>query len=105
MLRNKKLTKEQQVKWLQVMRNEMMLSEESDVDEEGEGIAIVDPLVWRSKYCSSMFSKIDKYSYSLKSALSRLQTKRRKYGSPSTRPPPPGVCSSLPEWAFEEATD
>ena len=104
-LRNKKLTKEQQEKWLQVMRNEMMSSEESDVDEEGEGITVVHLLVWRSKYCSSMFSKIDKYSYSFKSAFGRRQTKRRKYGSPSSRPLPPGVRSSIPEWAVEENID
>ena len=104
MLRNKKLMRNEMLS-SEVMRNEMLSSEESDVDEEGEGITIVHPLVWRSKYCSSMFSKIDKYSYSLKSALGRRQTKRRKYGSPSTRPPPPGIHSSLPEWAFEETTD
>ena len=81
-----------------------MSSEESGVDEEGE-VTVIHPLVWRSQYCSSMFNQIDKYSNSLKSSLSRRQTKRRKYGPPSTRPLPPGIRSSLPEWAFEEATD
>ena len=91
---------------MKVMRNEMMSSEESGIDEDdGQDITVIHPLIWRSKYCSTMFSKIDKYSYSFKSGLSRRQTKRRKYGSPSTRPIPPGIQSSLPEWAVEEITD
>ena len=39
------------------MKNELMSSEESGVDEEGQEITVVRPLQWRYKYCSSMFSK------------------------------------------------
>ena len=36
LLKNKKLTEEQRTKWLKVMKTEMMSSEESEVDENGD---------------------------------------------------------------------
>ena len=52
-----------------MIKNELMSSEESGVNGEGEDITIVHPLPWRFKYCSKMFSKIDSYLYNNSKAL------------------------------------
>ena len=46
----------QKQKWLKVMTNEFMSSEESEV-EDGSDITIVYPLPGRSSYCNNMFKK------------------------------------------------
>ena len=80
------------------MRNDLMSSEESDTNENGEEIVIVHPPEWRSSYCSKMFSKIDQYiAQKLKTAQGRRQMKKRKVGCPSTRGLPD---EKLPDWSI-----
>ena len=85
------------------MTNDIMSSEKSAVDEEGRDITVIHPLPWRSKYCSNIFSMINKYVDKHRSTQGRRQLKRREHGSPSTRIIPPG--NTLPMWVVEETTD
>ena len=57
----------QKTRWLKVMRSELMSSEESDVDDNGDKILIVKPLPWTSSECNRMFTKIDGYNIAGKS--------------------------------------
>ena len=74
----------QKAKWLKVMGNVYMSSEESG----GEDTIIVHPLPWRTEYVNQMFQRIDAYCSSRKSPQARRQTKKRSMGSSSTRPKP-----------------
>ena len=56
-MKNPKLTEEIRQKWLKVVINEIMSSEESG-DEES---IIVHPIPWHSDYVTGMFKKIDEY--------------------------------------------
>ena len=94
---NSKLTEEQRTKWLAVVKNELMSSEESDEDDA----IVVHPLPWRSEYVDKMFKKIDKYCFSNKSPQEKRQTKQRITGSPSSRPTP--ACME-PIWAFKKSS-
>ena len=78
-MKNSKLTDEQRSKWLKVMTNDFMSSEESGDDDS----IVVRPIPWRSKYVNQMFSKIDKYCNHKKSPHALRQMKTRSIGSPS----------------------
>lgn len=95
-MKNKKLTEEQRQKWLKVMRNDFMSSEESGDDDS----IIIRRLPWRSRYVDTMFEKIDKYAKSKKSSQAKRQLKTRKVAAdPSTRLPP---ATDVPEWSIHE---
>ncbi len=91
--KNTKLTEEQRSKWMKVMRNDFMSSEESDSDDT----IAVRPLPWRSRYVTLMFQMIDKFQAAKQSPQSRRQTKPRKEGPPSTRAFP--RSGDIPDWA------
>lgn len=93
---NKKLSPQQLEKWLVTMKNELMSSEESEVDENGDDVVVVRPLPWRSSYCSRMFSKIDSYTYHKKSSQGKRQMKNRRVGEPSSRVLPTDI--NVPDW-------
>ena len=82
--KNKNLTDEQTKKWLKVMQNEYMSSEESG----DEDVIIVHPLEWRSEYVNQMFRRIDTYCSSKKSPQAVRQMKKRVSGTISSRPKP-----------------
>ena len=65
-LRNPNMTEEQRTKWLKVMSNEFMSSEESGNDSDVD--IILHPIPWRSEYVSKMFAKIDAYNNRSKSS-------------------------------------
>lgn len=90
-MRNGKLTEEQRKKWLTIITNDYMSSEDSGDDDTIE----VRPLPWRSSYVNAMFTKIDAYCNHKKSSQARRQMKGRVVGSPSSRPKP----VDYPEWA------
>jgi hypothetical protein len=92
---NSKLTEEKRTKWLSVIKNEFMSSEESDEDDA----MVVHPLPWRSEYVNLMFKKIDEYCFAKKSPQARRQTKQRIIGSPSRRVAP---GTTEPVWAFKK---
>lgn len=92
-LKNSKLTEEQRKKWLSVMNRDYMSSEESGDDD----FIVLHQLPWRSDYVTKMFSKIDAYVISMKSAQAKRQMKRRRLGVPSTRPKP----LDAPDWAVK----
>ena len=91
-LKNTKFTEDHRKKWLGVISNDFMSSEDSD-DEA----IVVHPLPWRSDYVNQMFQKIDDYSNSKKSPQARRQMKERIYGRPSHRP-----RVEAPEWAVRK---
>ena len=90
--KNGKLTEEQRVKWLKVVSNEYMSSEESGEDDT----LLVHPIPWRSQYVDQMFKKIDAFCTNKRSPQARRQMKQRSVGSPSSRQCP---IDSAPEWA------
>ena len=85
---NSKLTEEQRTKWLAIVKNELMSSDEDDA-------------VWRSEYVDKMFQKFDEYCFSNKSPQGKRQTKQRVTGSPSSCPTP--ACME-PIWAFKKSS-
>ena len=92
-LKNAKLTEEQRSKWLGVITNDYISSEESDSDDT---ITLYQP-EWRSDYVTKMFERIDAYTANLKSPQARRQTKRRTVGAHSRRPQP----GDAPAWAIK----
>ena len=69
-----------------------MTSEESGDDDA----MIIHPLPWRSDHVNRMFSKIDGYIASKRSAQAKRQMKARKFGTPV----PP---ANAPEWAVSKS--
>ena len=53
--KNSKLTEDSRKKW---MKNEMMSSEESDLEDPD--VMVIHPLTWRSEYVSKIFAQIDR---------------------------------------------
>ena len=96
LMKNSKLSDEQRKKWLAVVKNEYMSSEESGEEDT----IVVHRLPWRSEYVNKMFTKIDEYCYHKKSPQAIRQMKARKVGSPSGRSKP--LCATEPEWAFRQ---
>lgn len=88
------MVEESKQKWLTVMVNDLMSSEESGADDT----VIIRPLPWRSEYVNKMFENTDKYSKLRKSPQASRQTKKRIVGSPSARPCP--SKSDVPTWAL-----
>ena len=86
-----RLTEEQKKKWLGVITNDFMSSEESGTEDDN----VIHPLAWRSKYVNTMFSKIDEYIERKKSPQARRQMKKRVSGSQSVRQQP----LQFPDWA------
>ena len=91
-MKKRNLTEDQRKKWLTVITNDYMSSEESE-DEK----IVVHSIPWRSNYVNRMFKKIDDYSTDKKSPQARRQMKDRIAGSPSTRCCP---GSDAPEWSL-----
>ena len=94
-----KLTKEQKQKWMKVMSNEYMSSEESDNDNCER--VIIHPLPWRSEVIDRMFQKIDDHLSANKSSQAKRQTKERTVGVVSNRKCPNG--EHVPSWAISNA--
>ena len=93
-LKNSKLTEDQRKKWLTVITNDYMSSEESGEDNS----IIVHPLPWRSEYVSSMFKRIDAYCEKKKSPQAKRQMKQRIQGRVSRRQPV--VDEMMSRWAI-----
>lgn len=90
--KNSKLTAEQKKKWLSVITNDTMSSEESGPDDS----IVVHPLIWRSRYVNKMFERIDQYNQQKKSPQAIRQMKSRQIGEASSRSVPSGV----EQWAI-----
>ena len=93
LMKNSKLTEQSRQKWLQVMVNDMMSSEESGEDD----MVVVHPISWRTDYVNKMFHSIDNYCKARKSAQARRQMKQRITGSESGRVAP----TDMPSWAVK----
>ena len=92
-MKNPKLPEEARQKWLKVMVNEMMSSEESGDDDK----VLVHPIPWRTEYVNKMFRSIDNYCKARKSAQAKRQMKEREYAGQSCRVAPSG----MPSWATQ----
>ena len=90
-LKNSRLTEMQRQKWMKVMTNDFMSSEESDDDNA----IVIRPLEWRSTYVNEMFTRIASFSQNKKSPQAKRQTKTRVYGQPSSHSCP----MDSPGWA------
>ena len=101
MLKNKKLSEEQRTKWLKVMRTEVMSSEESDVDGNGDEVLHIRPLPWRSSEVNRMFAKIDTYIMAGKSPASKRQLKKKSQGEVSSRHLSAEIRGGLPDFAVD----
>ena len=97
-MKNSKLNKEQKEKWLSVISNDTMSSEESGPED----VIIVHSLPWRSQYVNKMFAKIDRYIHCKKSPQALRQMKDRSDGSQSKRPVP---RDKFPQWVFDRSID
>ena len=93
--KNTKLTDQKKKKWLGVIKNELMSSEESCSDED---TICVRPLPWRSPTVNSMFKTVDRYTAAKKTPQARRQMKKRVNGEPSKRPPP--AQGTISSWAL-----
>jgi len=89
-MKNSKFNEQQKDKWLSIITNDMMSSEESGPDDS----IIVHPLPWRSQHVDNMFEKVDRYNDGKRSPQARRQMKRRILGDLSSREAP-----QLPKWA------
>ena len=85
------MSQETKEKWLSVVTNDFMSSEESD----GEDI-IIHPLPWRSARVDDVMSKIDEFIVKHKSPQARRQMKSRKVVAVSERRQP----HDAPQWAI-----
>lgn len=94
-MKSKKLTSETKEKWLKIVTNDFMSSEESADDDS----VVIRPLSWRAPCVDHMFQKIDEFNMSKKSGQSKRQTKSRKKGFLSERPKPV-VDTDSSKWAF-----
>ena len=97
-MKSRKLTEDQKQKWLKVVTNEYMSSEESDEDNTDR--VIVHPLPWRSDVVDKMFEKIGSHVSARKSSQAKRQMKERLVGLVSLRKCP---SSDVPSWAINEA--
>ena len=93
MLKNDKLLDKQRLKWLKVMANDYMSSEESSKDET----ITVHRSEWQSEHVTKMFERIEAYTATFKSAQARRQTKKRTIGAHSRRTQP----YDAPAWAIK----
>ena len=84
--------------WKKIVTVDFMSSEESGV-EEGQEILVSKPLLWQSEEVKSFKLALDHAALGEKTPLARRQMKRRRTGSPSSRPRPTG---DFPAWAFNE---
>ena len=93
--------KEDKEKWHKILVPEMISSEESDDDADGNGVAVnvVKKLPWRSDVVREFFYDLDEQYTSGKSSQAKRQTKQRITSIiPSTRPVPEG----FPSWATKQ---
>lgn len=90
-----KLNPEQKAKWMLVLTNEFMSSEESSSDDDK---VIVHPLPWRSAAVNRMFEKMSEHISDKKSPQAKRLTKPRSVGTPSQWPDP--LLADYPAWAF-----
>ena len=73
--------------WEKILVVEMMSSEDSEVDEEEEVLA-VHPLPWRASKVDVMLKRLDDDMKETKSLQARRQMKKRCVGHDSIRSPP-----------------
>ena len=78
-----------------------MSSEESDVDENGDEVLQIRPLLWRSSEVNHMFSKIDTYIMAGKSPASRRHLKKKSQGEDSSRQLSAEIRGGLPDFAID----
>lgn len=96
-MKNRNFTEDQRKKWLTVITNDYMSSEESE-DEK----IVVHSIPWRSSYVDRMFKKIDEFCTDKKSPQARRQMKDRIVGTTSSRCLPSSDIIDVPEWALRK---
>lgn len=97
MFKRRVYTNEDKEKWLKVLVPDMMSSEESDEDDNGD-VNLLNILPWRAGVVQDFFYDLDQDYYAGKSAQAKRQTKRRLLSDTvSSRPPP--AADQFPSWA------
>ena len=85
-------------KWQDVLKLDLISSEESGKDDNGEEVIYTKPLPWRSKKFNEFVARLDIQTQSEMSSLAKRQKKKRIQGEQSERPRPhPG---DNPDWVF-----
>ena len=84
--------------WRNVLKLDLMSSEESGEDDNREEVIYTKPLPWRSKKFSEFVARLDNQTASDMSSLAKRQKKKRLEGDDSTRPRPHPV--DIPDWVF-----
>ena len=90
------MTDEQKKKWMPCLVPDLMSSEESDDECDGEEQSTfkVHPLLWRSDKVTAFIKKLDLKNKSSTSQQSKRMAMKRSMGLPSDRLPP----DSLSDW-------
>ena len=86
-------------KWMSVMVNDFMSSEESCEED----MFVIRPLPWRSFKVNEFFGRLDMTSQTLRSCQSQKMRKKRDSGEPSERPCPIAKYGKPLLWAFSRA--
>lgn len=81
----------------EVMFNDYMSSEESEVEEDGRRVYVVKPLPWESDELKKKKRSLDREHLSSLSQLVRHRIAPRRKGQPSQRQKP----DSCPDWACQ----
>ncbi len=92
---------EQLKKWLNVVVDDFMSSEDSCEDDDAT--FFVRPLPWTSLKVNDFFGRLDTTSQNHRSTQSRKMRNKRQIGEPSERPCPIDKYSKTLLWAFGRA--
>jgi len=84
--------------WRNVLKLDLMSSEESGEDDNREEVIYTKPLPWRSKKFNEFVARLDIQTASEMASLAKRQKKKRLEGEDSTRPRPQPV--DMPDWVF-----
>ena len=95
-------TSQEKQDWSQIMKIDVMSSEESG-EEGGEEVIVSRPLPWLSANVTQFFRQLDDEGVKRKSPQAKRQMKTRKCGLPSTRPKP--TTEAFPSWEFCDDED
>lgn len=93
------MSKEGKEKWSPCLTQELISSEDSEDEDEGQ--FIVRPLTWRSDKVTELFMNLDRKYYNRQTTRSKKMSydRVRQSGQPSDRPKP--MNSNLPSWVFK----
>ncbi len=94
-------TDDERIKWMTVMEDDFMSTEESCEDDNTA--FTIRPLTWRSLEVNDFFGRLDTAAKNRRSSQSRKMRYERHTGEPSQRPCPVSKYGKSLLWAFSRA--